>query len=149
MKQKDKELYIMTIIVVIFIVSIGTITNYSLLPTVLAGVIGGVLGKIIIEIIKKNIQSKLLSIIEEYLNGRIRAKQFRSKFSSFVVKNEENIISLFSKDYYELIKVLQVDLAYFEPNKLLREENDSYFDEIELIKKVRKSYKKLQKLNKN
>ncbi len=53
MKQKDKEIYITSIIVVIFIVSVGTITNYSLLPTILAGVVGGVIGKLVIEIIKR------------------------------------------------------------------------------------------------
>ncbi|MBS3075846.1 hypothetical protein J4429_05305 [Candidatus Pacearchaeota archaeon] len=57
MDENTKKSVIVIIPLVILLVTIGTITNYSLLPTILAGIIGALIGKILSSVlIKKDIK---------------------------------------------------------------------------------------------
>lgn len=88
---------------------------------------------------------KLLAIMKEYLKGQTKAASFAEEYEFFFEDYESLIKKETNNEIYETFSRLHLDVAYFEPHSEIRKEDLSYFDENELIRKVKKAYNKIRK----
>lgn len=88
----------------------------------------------------------LIKIMQDFINNNMNSSQFVDKYESFFSENEDVISKENKKSVYDIFLDLNHDLGYFEPNKLIRKESESYYGEEKLLIEVKKAYTNLKKL---
>lgn len=75
----------------------------------------------------------LTGLCDEYLNGRLEAEQFVSKFQLFFEDNQERL----TKEEFDVLDEIYMACEYYQPEAEIRETEPYLLDEDELKNKVK------------